>query len=62
MTTPDADRSGWVEATVIGNVVVRGGPPGLLSGSVEDLRALVARTFPLAEYRPRGREEKKSRS
>lgn len=53
-----ADRTGRrvlagpVEATAIGNVLVQARAAGLVSGSVEELRALVARTFPPVEYRP----------
>lgn len=54
-----ADRSGRVliagpvEATAIGNVVVQARTVGALSGELEDLRDLVARTSDLVEYRPR---------
>ena len=53
-----ADRTGRrvlagpVEATAIGNVLIQARTAGLVSGSLEDLRALVARTFPPVEYRP----------
>lgn len=53
-----ADRTGRrvlagpVEATAIGNVLVQARTAGLVSGSLEELRALVARTFPPVEYRP----------
>lgn len=56
-----ADRSGRtvvagpVEATAIGNVVVQARTVGALSGELEDLRALVAASSDLVEYRPRGR-------
>lgn len=53
-----ADRTGRsvlagpAEATAIGNVLVQARTAGLVSGSLEELRALVARTFPPVEYRP----------
>ncbi|HYP45457.1 MAG TPA: rhamnulokinase family protein [Propionibacteriaceae bacterium] len=53
-----ADRTGRrvlagpVEATAIGNVLVQARTAGRVSGSLEELRALVARTFPPVEYRP----------
>ncbi len=43
--------AGPVEATALGNVLVQGRAHGALSGSLEDLRALVARTQPIV--RPR---------
>lgn len=54
-----ADRSGLpvlagpVEATAIGNVLVQGRAAGLLSGDLETLRALVARTTQIVRYDPR---------
>ncbi len=54
-----ADRTGRtvlagpVEATAIGNVLVQGRAGGFISGSLEDLRELVARTFPPVRYEPR---------
>ena len=54
-----ADRTGLpvlagpVEATAIGNVLVQARQHGLISGSLEDLRALVARTHPPTRYEPR---------
>lgn len=54
-----ADRSGLpvlagpVEATAIGNVLVQARAAGLLSGDLETLRALVARTAQLVRYDPR---------
>jgi rhamnulokinase len=45
--------AGPVEATAIGNVLVQGRAAGLVQGELPDLRALVARTFPPAEYQPR---------
>ncbi|GAA2226921.1 rhamnulokinase [Herbiconiux moechotypicola] len=54
-----ADRTGLpvlagpVEATAIGNVLVQARARGLVSGSLEALRALVARTHPPRRYLPR---------
>ncbi|ANF33012.1 carbohydrate kinase [Leifsonia xyli] len=54
-----ADRSGLpvlagpVEATAIGNVLVQARAAGLLSGDLETLRALVARTTQIVRYDPR---------
>ena len=45
--------AGPVEATAIGNVLIQGRAAGLVDGELSDLRALVARTFPPAEYQPR---------
>jgi rhamnulokinase len=45
--------AGPVEATAIGNVLIQGRAVGLLRGELSELRALVARTFPTAEYQPR---------
>jgi rhamnulokinase len=53
-----ADRSGRrvlagpVEATATGNILVQARAAGLLSGTLEDLRDLVARSTPPAEYVP----------
>jgi rhamnulokinase len=44
--------AGPVEATALGNVLVQGRANGALSGSLEDLRALVARTHPPAIHQP----------
>jgi rhamnulokinase len=44
--------AGPVEATAIGNVLIQGRAAGLVDGELSELRALVARTFPLAEYQP----------
>jgi len=58
-----ADRTGRrvlagpVEATAIGNVLVQARTAGLVSGSLEELRALVARAFPPVEYQPLARPE-----
>ncbi len=54
-----ADRSGLpvlagpVEATAIGNVLVQGRAQGLVTGSLESLRSLVATTFAPRRYSPR---------
>jgi rhamnulokinase len=54
-----ADRSGLpvlagpVEATAIGNVLIQARAAGLLSGDLETLRALVARTTHIVRYDPR---------
>jgi rhamnulokinase len=45
--------AGPVEATAIGNVLIQGRAAGLVDGQLSELRALVAKTFPLVEYRPR---------
>ncbi|MCU1478927.1 MAG: rhamnulokinase [Subtercola sp.] len=56
-----ADRTGRpvlagpVEATAIGNVLVQARANGMLDGSLESLRALVAATFVPRRYEPRGR-------
>ncbi len=53
-----ADRSGLpvlagpVEATALGNVLVQGRALGAVQGSLEHLRALVARTHPPLRYEP----------
>jgi rhamnulokinase len=53
-----ADRAGRpvlagpVEATAIGNVLVQGRAAGFVSGSLEDLRRLVAKTYPPVRYEP----------
>lgn len=53
-----ADRAGLpvlagpVEATAIGNVLVQARAAGLLTGDLETLRALVARTTPTVRYTP----------
>lgn len=54
-----ADRAGIpllagpVEATALGNVLVQGRAAGLIGGSLEDLRELVARTHTPVRYEPR---------
>jgi rhamnulokinase len=45
--------AGPVEATAIGNVLIQGRATGLVQGELSELRALVAGTFPPAEYQPR---------
>jgi rhamnulokinase len=47
--------AGPVEATAIGNVLVQARAHGVLSGSLEDLRALVARTQQILQHHPTGR-------
>ncbi|WP_062520909.1 rhamnulokinase [Demequina silvatica] len=55
-----ADRSGLpvmagpVEATAIGNVLIQGRAIGAVSGSLESLRDLVARTFEPRVFTPKG--------
>ena len=44
--------AGPVEATALGNVLVQARAHGALSGSLEDLRALVARTQSILTYTP----------
>ena len=44
--------AGPVEATAIGNVLIQGRAAGLVDGELSELRGLVARTCPLAEYHP----------
>ena len=48
--------AGPVEATALGNVLVQGRAHGALSGSLEDLRALVARTQPPVVHHPPAEE------
>jgi rhamnulokinase len=47
--------AGPVEATALGNVLVQGRALGALSGSLEDLRVLVARTHPPVVHQPNAR-------
>jgi rhamnulokinase len=47
--------AGPVEATAIGNVLVQARAHGVLSGSLESLRALVARTHQIVSYEPGSR-------
>lgn len=44
--------AGPVEATALGNVLVQGRALGAISGTLEDLRVLVARTHPPVPYLP----------
>jgi rhamnulokinase len=44
--------AGPVEATAIGNMLVQARALGLVSGGLEELRALVAATFPAVAYTP----------
>ena len=44
--------AGPVEATAVGNVLVQARHHGAVSGSLEDLRALVARTHPPVHHAP----------
>ena len=46
--------AGPVEATALGNVLVQGRANGVLSGTLEDLRTLIARTHPPVVHQPRG--------
>jgi rhamnulokinase len=54
-----ADRSGLpvvagpVEATALGNVLVQGRAAGAISGGLDELRSLVARTQDLRRHEPR---------
>jgi rhamnulokinase len=54
-----ADRSGLpviagpVEATALGNVLVQARTAGLVSGGLESLRAVIARSASLQSYSPR---------
>ena len=45
--------AGPVEATAVGNVLIQGRAAELVEGDLSELRALIARTFPPAEYQPR---------
>ena len=46
--------AGPVEATAVGNVLVQARHHGAVSGTLEDLRALVARTHPPVRHEPTG--------
>jgi rhamnulokinase len=46
--------AGPVEATALGNVLVQGRANGVLSGTLEDLRALIARTQSIVVHEPHG--------
>ena len=45
--------AGPIEATAIGNVLIQARNQGLATGSLDNLRALVAHTFPPIRYTPR---------
>ena len=45
--------AGPVEATAVGNVLIQGRAVRLVQGELSELRVLVARTFPPAEFQPR---------
>ena len=45
--------AGPVEATAIGNILIQARAAGLLTGTLEDLRRLVAATHPPTRYQPR---------
>jgi rhamnulokinase len=47
--------AGPVEATALGNVLVQGRAAGAVSGDLEELRRLVARTHDVRVFHPRGR-------
>ena len=51
--------AGPVEATAIGNVLIQARAQGLVRGTLEDLRALVARSFPPSLYLPTARRPTK---
>lgn len=44
--------AGPVEATAIGNLVVQARAAGVISGSLEDLRALISKNFQIKSYHP----------
>jgi rhamnulokinase len=44
--------AGPVEATAIGNLVVQARAAGVLKGSLEDIRALIAKNFQISKYSP----------
>jgi rhamnulokinase len=54
-----ADRTGRrvlagpVEATAVGNVLIQGRAAGLVQGDLSELRAMIARAYPPAQYQPR---------
>lgn len=47
--------AGPVEATALGNVLVQARSAGLVSGSLEALRAVITRSVSLQRYEPRAR-------
>ncbi|WP_150461582.1 rhamnulokinase [Nesterenkonia ebinurensis] len=55
-----ADRSGYpviagpVEATAIGNLLIQARTAGTITGTLEEIRGLIARTHHLTTYQPRG--------
>lgn len=49
--------AGPVEATALGNVLVQARSAGYVSGSLEALRALAARSEPVVRYEPRRRKD-----
>jgi rhamnulokinase len=50
--------AGPVEATAIGNLVVQARTAGVLSGTLENLRSLIARNFEIKSFQPISRGEK----
>jgi rhamnulokinase len=44
--------AGPVEATAIGNLVIQARTAGVLTGSLEDIRALIAANFEVTKYAP----------
>jgi len=44
--------AGPVEATAIGNLVIQARAAGVLEGTLEDLRALIAKNFKIKKYTP----------
>lgn len=45
--------AGPVEATAIGNLVIQARSAGVINGSLKDLRALIAKNFPIIKYTPK---------
>lgn len=50
--------AGPVEATAIGNLVVQARTAGVISGTLEDMRALIAKNFEIKSFQPTLRGEK----
>lgn len=50
--------AGPVEATAIGNLVVQARTAGVISGTLEDMRALIAKNFEVKSFQPTLRGEK----
>jgi rhamnulokinase len=50
--------AGPVEATAIGNLVVQARTAGVVSGTLEDLRSLIARNFEIKSFHPIPKGEK----